>query len=69
MRQASPKNEVIHVDTSLIRANVSCDSVAVRHVDAITATNDNPQQDKKELRQARNSKKTWEVQEGLPHWA
>lgn len=52
------KGEVVHVDASLIRADVSWDSLVVRHVDAIAATNGDPQQDEEELLQARNSKKT-----------
>jgi len=50
------KGEVVHVDASLIRADVSWESLAVRHVDAVGQTNgdadDNPQ------RELRNSKKT-----------
>jgi IS5 family transposase len=50
------KGEVVHVDASLIRADVSWESLAVRHVDAVGQTNgvadDDPQ------RELRNSKKT-----------
>jgi transposase len=34
------KGEVVHVDASLIRANVSWDSLAVRHADAVTEANE-----------------------------
>jgi len=33
------KGEIVHVDASLIRANVSWESLAVRHVDAIAEAN------------------------------
>jgi transposase len=34
------KGEIVHVDASLIRADVSWDSLAVRHVEAMSATNE-----------------------------
>lgn len=54
--------EVVHVDASLIRADVSWESLAVRHVEAITAANgDDPSAspwEPGEERKQRHSKKT-----------
>jgi transposase len=37
------KGEVVHVDASLIRADVSWDSLAARHVEAVSKANDDPE--------------------------
>lgn len=54
--------EVVHVDASLIRADVSWESLAVRHVDAIAEANGDdpsaPPPDPREERMQRHSKKT-----------
>jgi len=56
------KGEVVHVDASLIRADVSWESLAVRHVDALAEANGDeasaPLPDPGEERKRRNSKKT-----------
>ncbi|PDT33995.1 MULTISPECIES: transposase, partial [Sinorhizobium] len=44
------KGEAVHVDASLIRADVSWESLALRHVDALTDANEDPNE--------RNSRKT-----------
>src|ERR1700693_478152 len=52
--------EVLHVDASLIRADVSWESLAVRHVDAVARENDDTDADeltKKESRQTGPYKK------------
>ncbi len=51
------KGEVVHVDASLIRADVSWESLVVRHVDAVATENGDPVQEAETVR-ARNSKKT-----------
>ena len=50
------KGEVVHVDASLIRADVSWESLAVRHVDAVGQANGDADVDQQLER--RNSKKT-----------
>ena len=52
------KGEVVHIDASLIRADVSWESLAVRHVGAMTTANDDDQTDLDTELQRRNSKKT-----------
>lgn len=52
------KGEIVHVDASLIRADVAWESLAVRHVDAVTHANGDPGSGDEKLRQSRNSKKT-----------
>jgi hypothetical protein len=52
------KGEVVHVAASLIRADVSWDSLVVRHVDAVTTANGDVGPDVEKQRQTRNSKKT-----------
>lgn len=52
------RGEVVHADASLIRADVSWDSLVVRHVDAVAIANGDPELDEESMRQARNSKKT-----------
>lgn len=37
------KGEIVHVDASLIRADVSLDSLAVRHVEAVSEANEDAQ--------------------------
>lgn len=44
------KGEIVHVDASLIRADVSWDSLAVRHIEAVSAANEDAE--------ARKSRKT-----------
>lgn len=46
------KGEIVHIDASLIRADVSWESLAVRHVDAVTEANEG------EAQVERNSRKT-----------
>ncbi len=60
------KGEVVHVDASLIRADVSWDSLVVRHVDAVVTVNGDPGPDEEELRQTRNSKKTGKFKKVCP---
>jgi transposase len=50
------KGEIVHVDASLIRADVAWESLAVRHVDAVTNANDDRTADMQEG--LRKSKKT-----------
>jgi len=50
------KGEVVHVDASLIRADVSWESLAVRHVGAVADANGDDGED--DQRKLRNSKKT-----------
>ena len=42
------KGEVVHVDASLIRADVSWESLAVRHVEAVSRENETPEDDEAE---------------------
>ena len=51
------KGEVVHVDASLIWADVSWESLAVRHIEAVATENGDPVQEAETVR-ARNSKKT-----------
>lgn len=60
------KGEVIHVDASLIRADVSWDSLAVRHVDAVAVANGDPAPDQEKLRQTRNARKTGKFKKICP---
>jgi len=50
--------EVVHVDASLIRADVSWESLAVRHVDALTEANGDEEADAEVEEVRRRSKKT-----------
>lgn len=52
------KGEIVHADASLIRADVAWESLAVRHVDAMTAANGDGEQSLEDERRLRNSKKT-----------
>ena len=62
---------MVHVDASLIRADVSWESLAVRHVDALAEANgDDPSPsppEPGEERKQRHSRRTGRVQEGLRH--
>lgn len=58
--------EVVHVDASLIRADVSWDSLVVRHVDAVTTANGDPVQDEETLRRACHSRKTGKFKKVCP---
>lgn len=60
------KGEVVHVDASLIRADVSWDSLVVRHVDAVSAANGDADPDEEVVRKARNSKKTGKFKKVCP---
>jgi len=52
------RGEIVHIDASLIRADVSWESLAERHVGAIATANGDGEPDVETQRQARNSKKT-----------
>lgn len=52
------KGEIVHADASLIRADVAWESLAVRHVDAMTAANGDGEQSLEDERRLRDSKKT-----------
>ncbi|MGY4412081.1 hypothetical protein ACVWW4_003817 [Bradyrhizobium sp. LB7.1] len=54
--------EIVHIDASLIRANVSWESLAVRHVAAVEAANA-PELDDT----AKSGRRTGKIQEGLHH--
>ncbi|GAB0120388.1 transposase [Acidisoma sp. 7E03] len=60
------KGEVVHVDASLIRADVSWDSLVVRHVAAVVTANGDPELDEEKLRQSRDSKKTGKFKKICP---
>lgn len=60
------RGEVVHADASLIRADVSWDSLVVRHVDAVAIANGDPELDEESMRQARNSKKTGKFKKICP---
>jgi len=60
------KGEVVHVDASLIRADVSWDSLVVSHVDAVAVANGDPAPDEEKTRQARNAKKTGKFKKVCP---
>lgn len=60
------KGEVVHVDASLIRADVSWDSLVVRHVDAVAIANGDPAPDREKLRQTRNARKTGKFKKICP---
>ena len=53
--------EVVHIDSSLIRANVSCESLVARHVDDVLSEN----QTEEELEAERKRPAKRQVQEGL----
>ena len=59
------KGEVVHADASLIRADVAWESLAVRHVEAVSAANDGAPDQEEKLRRALEADR--QVQEGLPH--
>ena len=48
----------MHVDASLIRADVSWESLAVRHVEAVASANGDELPDPEEERRRRNSRQT-----------
>lgn len=50
------KGEVVHVDASLIRADVSWESLAVRHIDAVTDANEAAESERKSRKQANTRK-------------
>jgi transposase len=52
------KGEIVHVDASLIRADVAWESLAVRHVGAVAAANEEEVLEPEAERQARHSEKT-----------
>lgn len=52
------KGEVVHIDASLIRADVSWESLAVRHVGAMSDANGDVRKDAETDLRVRNSKKT-----------
>ncbi len=52
------KVEVVHADASLIRADVAWESLAVRHVEAVSAANAEDAPAQEDERRRRNSKKT-----------
>ena len=52
------KSEIVHAGASLIRADVAWESLAVRHVEAMTAANADDERNPKEERRLRDSKKT-----------
>lgn len=58
------KGEIVHVDASLIRADVSWDSLVVRHVDAVRSANDDAKAEA--IRQTRKSKKTGKFKKVCP---
>lgn len=60
------KGEIVHVDASLIRADVSWDSLVVRHVDAVRSANDDAKAEAEAIRQTRNSKKTGKFKKVCP---
>jgi len=60
------KGEVVHVDASLIRADVSWDSLVVRHVDAVRSANDDDKAEAEAARQTRNSRKTGKFKKVCP---
>lgn len=51
------KGEIVHIDASLIRADVSWDSLAVRHVEAVAEINDAEIEALRASRQTRKFKK------------
>lgn len=51
------KGEVVHVDASLIRADVSWDSLAVRHVEAVRSVNEDAEAALKRSRKTGKFKK------------
>lgn len=60
------KGEIVHVDASLIRADVSWDSLVVRHVEAVRSANDDDKAEVEAVRQTRNSKKTGKFKKMCP---
>ena len=60
------KGEIVHVDASLIRADVSWDSLVVRHVEAVRSANDDATAEAEAIRQTRNSKKTGKFKKVCP---
>jgi IS5 family transposase len=53
--KACVAGEVVHVDASLIRADVSWESLAVRHLDAVTQANDRSPADAEAEKQGRQT--------------
>jgi len=60
------KGEIVHVDASLIRADVSWDSLVVRHVEAVRSANDDAKLEAEAIRHTRNSKKTGKFKKVCP---
>lgn len=59
------KGEIVHVDASLIRADVSWDSLVVRHVDAVRSAN-NDVAEVEAVQKTRNSKTTGKFKKVCP---
>lgn len=51
------KGEIVHVDASLVRADVSWDSLAVRHVDAVAEANEEDAKSERDSRKTGQHKK------------
>lgn len=51
------KGEIVHVDASLIRADVSWESLAVRHVDAVAQANEEGRTEERDSRKSGKHKK------------
>lgn len=60
------KGEIVHVDASLIRADVSWDSLVVRHVGAVSVANGGDGDDEAATQKVRNSKKTGRFKKVCP---
>lgn len=60
------KGEIVHVDASLIRADVSWDSFVVRHVEAVRSANDDAKLEAEAIRHPRNLKKTGKFKKICP---
>ncbi len=52
------KGEIVHADASLIRADVAWESLAIRHVEAVTSVNEEAVPDPGELARLRNAKRS-----------
>jgi len=60
------KGEVVHVDASLIRADVSWDSLVARHADTVSAENGDPERAEGQFMRIGNARKTGKFKKICP---
>lgn len=66
VNSGTAKGEIVHIDAPLIHADVSWDSLVVRHVDAVKSANSDPAAEADAIQQTRNSRKTGKFKKVCP---